>query len=115
MAIDSLKTLDIIEVMENFVEKRRPPEHIRSKLDISYRIEDQSVTVVEVRPKWDNPEIISDHPVAKATLVKAKNSWKVFWLRADLKWHPYKPKPIVDSLSEFVNLVDEDKHACFWG
>lgn len=115
MAIDSLKTLDIIEVMENFVDKRRPPEHIRPKLDISYRIEDQSVTIVEVRPKWDNPEIIRDNPVAKATFVKAKNYWKVFWLRSDLKWHTYKPKPTVHSLSEFVNLVHEDKYACFWG
>jgi Protein of unknown function (DUF3024) len=115
MAIDTLKTLEIIEVMENFVDKRRPPEHIRPKLDISYRIEELSVTIVEVRPKWDNPEIIRDHPVAKATIVKAKNCWKVFWLRADLKWHSYKPNPIVPSLSDFVRLVDEDKNACFWG
>ena len=115
MAIDTLKTLDIIEVMENFVDKRRPPLHIRHKLDISYRIEDQSVTIVEVRPKWDNPEIIRDHPVAKATFIKAKNYWKIFWLRGDLKWHSYKPNPIVPSLSDFVKLVDEDEYSCFWG
>lgn len=35
MSIDSLKTLDIIEVMENFIEKRSPPIHIRPKLDIN--------------------------------------------------------------------------------
>jgi hypothetical protein len=50
MVVDSLKTLDIIEVMENFVEKRRPPVHIRAKLDIGYKIEDQSVYVLEIRP-----------------------------------------------------------------
>ena len=115
MAIDTLKTLDIIEVMENFVDKRRPPEHIRPKLDISYRIEDQSVTIVEVRPRWDNPEVYRDSPIAKTTFIKAKNHWKVFWMRQDLKWHSYKPKPYVKNLSEFTELVDEDKHACFWG
>jgi hypothetical protein len=115
MAIDTLRTLEIIEVMENFVEKRRPPEHIRLKLDIRYRIDNQSITIVEVRPKWNNSEVIRDHPVAKATFVKAKNYWKVFWLRADLTWDSYKPCPIVPSLSDFIRLVDEDTRACFWG
>ena len=115
MAIDSLKTLDIIEVMENFIEKRRPPVHILPKLDIDYRIDGQSVTIVEVRPKWDNPEIYRDTPIAKTTFIKAKNQWKVFWMRQDLKWHSYTPKPHVKTLKEFTELVLEDKHACFWG
>ena len=115
MPIDSLQTLDIIEVMENFIEKRRPPVHIRSKLDIDYRIEGQSVTIVEVRSRWDNLEIYRDTPMAKTTFIKAKNQWKVFWMRADLNWHSYTPKPYVRTLSEFTELVDEDKHACFWG
>ena len=115
MAIDTLKTLDIIEVMENFVDKRRPPVHIRPKLDISYRIENQSVTIVEVRPKWDNPAVYRDTLIAKTTFIKSKNQWKVFWMRADLNWHSYTPKPYVRTLSEFTELVDEDKHACFWG
>lgn len=115
MAIDTLKTLDIIEVMENFVDKRRPPLHIRPMLDISYRIEAQSVTIVEVRPTHNNPEVMRDHPVAKATFIKTKGCWKIFWLRADLKWYAYNPNPTVQSLSDFVKLVDEDKHSCFWG
>ena len=115
MAIDSLQTLDIIEVMENFVERRRPPVHIRPKLDIDYRIDGQSVTIVEVRPRWDNPEIYRDTPMAKTTFIKAKNQWKVFWMRADLKWHSYTPKPIVNFVEEFIKLVEEDKQHCFWG
>ena len=115
MAIDTLMTLGIIEVMENFLDRRRPPEHIRPKLDIGYRIEKQSVTIVEVHPKWTDPEIKEDYAVAKATYVKTKDCWKVFWLRADLKWHAYQPNPSVPSLADFVRLVDEDKHACFWG
>ena len=115
MPIDSLKTLDIIEVMENFIDKRRPPIPIRAKLDIGYRIEDQSVFVFEIRPKWDNPEIIKEHPIAKASFVKAKNHWKIFWMRADLKWHLYTPNPTVNALADFAKSVNEDKHFCFWG
>ena len=115
MNIYSLQPLDIIEVMQNFVEKRRPPEHIRHKLDIDYRIEGQSVTIVEVRPQWDNPKVYRDTQMAKTTFIKAKNLWKVFWMRQDLKWHSYTPKPYVRTLQEFTELVDEDKHHCFWG
>jgi hypothetical protein len=115
MPIDSLQTLDIIEAMENFLVKKRPPVHIRPKLDIGYKIEDQSIYIFEVRPKWDNPEVIQEHNIAKTTFVKAKDYWKVYWMRQDLKWHSYTPKPTVKKLSEFIELVIEDKHHCFWG
>lgn len=78
MPIDSLKTLDIIEVMENFRDKKRPPEHIRAKLDVDYRIEGQSVTIVEVRPRWNNPAVYRDTPMAKTTFIKSKIIGKYF-------------------------------------
>jgi len=115
MAIDILQTVDVIEAMENFIERKRPPEHIRSRLDIGYKIEGQSIYVLEIRPQWDKPEVIREHPVAKTTFVKTKNYWKIFWLRADLNWHSYQPKPIVKSIHEFIKLIDEDEHHCFWG
>jgi len=115
MAIDSLQTLDVIEALENFILRKRPPEHIRDKLDISYTIEGQSIIIFEIRPQWDKPEIIHQYPVAKTTFVKAKNHWKVFWMRANLNWNSYAPKPFVKSIVEFTQLVEEDKHHCFWG
>lgn len=115
MAIDILQILNVIEAMENFIERNRPPEHIRPKLDLSYKIEDQSVYILEIRPHWEKPEVIKEYPVAKTTFVKAKNHWKIFWMRADLNWHSYKPKPTVKTIEEFIKLVEEDKHHCFWG
>jgi hypothetical protein len=67
MPIDSLQTLDIIEAMENFLVKKRPHVHIRPKLDIGYKIEDQSIYIFEILPKWDNPEVIQEHNIAKTT------------------------------------------------
>ena len=52
MPISPLQTLDIIEVMEGFIDKMRPPEHIRHQVDLSYNIKDQSIFVVEIRPNW---------------------------------------------------------------
>ena len=54
-------------------------------------------------------------PVAKATFVKTQNCWKVYWQRADLKWYAYEPVPKVKQLREFLKLVSDDQHACFFG
>ena len=115
MPIDSLQTLDVIEALENFLEIRRPPEDIRDKLDLSYRIEDQNVFIFEIRPQWNNPKKIMETDLAKATFVKEKNHWKVFWLRASLKWESYPLQPTVKTVREFAMLVAEDKGAHFFG
>jgi hypothetical protein len=98
-----------------FMQKRRPPPHIRPKLDFGYRIKGQSVELFEIRPVWDKPEEKMEHPFAKATYVRETALWKVYWLRADLKWHRYEPIPSVGTLEKFLELVHEDKHACFFG
>lgn len=113
MAVDNLQLLDIIEVMEAYLEKNRPAEHIRPQLDLGYKIKDQSIIIHEIRPFWNDASKTIYPEVAKATFVKAKNHWKVFWLRANLKWYPYDPKPTVKTLKEFVELVEEDRHGCF--
>lgn len=115
MNIDAIQTVEIIEVMENYIQKKRPPVHIRSQLDIGYRIDGQSIIILEIRPRWDNPYIITEGPIAKATFVKSKAHWKLFWMRADLKWHAYPAEPTVKTVKDFVRIVDEDKYACFWG
>jgi len=115
MAVDVLQSLEIIEVMENFISRIRPPEEIRKKLDISYAIEDQSIIIYEIRPHFQRPGEIIKSGVAKTTFVKAKNQWKVFWQRADLRWHTYEPKPIVKTIKEFTELVDKDEYHCFFG
>jgi hypothetical protein len=60
-------------------------------------------------------EAQSEHPFAKATYVKTTGTWKVFWQRADLRWHGYEPVPHVGSVEKFLAVVDEDKYGCFFG
>lgn len=115
MAIDILQTVDIIEVMENFLERKRPSKEIRNQVDIGYKIEDQSIIIFEIRPKWDKPDVICEYPFAKATFIKKTNIWKVYWMRADLKWHSYSPQEAVKNLKDFTRLVEEDKYHCFFG
>lgn len=115
MILDIITTVEIIEIMEIYKTKVRPRPEIRDQVDIGYEIQDQSVILQEIRPSWKNPSEIQQFAFAKTTYVKNKNNWKVFWQGADLKWHSYTPMPIVKQLTDFLNLVDQDKHHCFKG
>jgi hypothetical protein len=115
MALTELEIKRVEKTVEKFLEKHRPKPHIRPKLDYGYRIEGQSVELFEIRPVWNNPKEIRHHTFAKATFVRTTATWRVFWQRADLKWHSYEPAPQVGTVEKFLEIVGEDKHACFFG
>ena len=98
-----------------FVEARRPPPHVRPEVDLSYRIENQSVELFEVRPAFQRPDEMIEHAIAKATYVKSAKMWKIYWMRADLKWHRYEPRATVSKVEEFIAEVDRDPYGCFFG
>lgn len=115
MPFDITKSVEIIEIMENYLSIHRPEPEMRKQLDLSYEIEDTSVVLNEIRPSWSKPSETMTIPYAKATFVKAKNIWKVYWMRSNMKWDEYQPNPTVNTLKEFLTLVDLDKHGCFKG
>ncbi len=115
MALSELEVKRYERELGEFLANRRPPAHVRPELDIEVRFSGQSVVIYEVRPKWDRPQEKIEQPVAKATYVKNKGVWRVYWIRRDLKWHRYDPQPEVPSLRAFGQLVHEDENACFFG
>jgi Protein of unknown function (DUF3024) len=116
MALSELETARVRKVVRAFVESRRPPPHLRQEVDLGFRFRGQSVEIVEVRRAYGGaPGEKTELPVAKATYVRARRRWRVFWLRQDMKWHTYKSLPEVLTIEEFVALVDEDRDSCFFG
>ena len=55
-----------------FLQRRRPPEDIRSKLDIEYAIVGQTVDVFEIRPDWQDNSTTRHTPVARIRYVRSK-------------------------------------------
>lgn len=115
MAFTEIEQRRILNDMQEFLDRKRPPPHIRPKLDIGYRLEGQSLVIFEVRPDWQDETRTMENPVAKATFVKTRRCWKIFWMRADLKWHGYEPRATVRHLSDFLAEVEADPYVCFWG
>lgn len=115
MAFSEFEKKKYEKVVSRYIENKRPPVHMRPELDLGYRVKGQSVEVFEIRPLWDNPDSKIEESVAKATYVKRQGVWKVYWQRADLKWHRYDPVPEVNSIEEFLSLVEKDEYCCFYG
>ena len=117
MAFDDIQHARVKREVGAFVEQRRPPAEIRDQVDIGFRIDDddQSVVIHEIRPRFRNPDETIHTPVARMKYVKSRRVWKLYWMRADMKWHKYPPDPEVGSLQEAIEVVDDDDMCCFWG
>ena len=115
MAFNDIERKRCERDLEKFMESHRPPPHIRPELDLGYRITGHSVEIFEIRPAWQNPKEKIEHPVAKATFVRTKNLWRIFWMRRDLKWHGYEPHPEARNLEAFLTVVGRDEDCCFFG
>lgn len=115
MAISEFEIKKCEKLVSEYVERHRPPPYMRNEIDLAYRIENQSVEIFEIRPWWKNPEKKIEESIAKATYVKSRGIWKIYWQRADLKWHLYEPQPEVASLEAFLDVIEKDEYACFYG
>jgi hypothetical protein len=102
------------EMAAAYCDDRIPP-HVRDKLWMGYRIEDQSITLLEFRPHFQDKSRITMTPVAKTTFIRKTGEWRIYWMRRDLKWHGYAPCPAVWSFEEFLEEVDRDELCCFFG
>lgn len=116
MALSEFETRRFEQIVQQYVDRRRPPPHIRPELDLGCRVTGQSVEIFEIRPVWRGaPGEKMEHPVAKATYVKSQAIWKIYWQRADLKWHRYDSDAEVGSLEAFLAVVEKDEFGCFYG
>jgi hypothetical protein len=115
MALSEFEIKRTEKLVGQFVEKHRPEPQRRSQLDIGFRLDGQSFEIFEIRPQWNNPSKKIEGPVAKATYVKSRKTWNLFWKRADNKWHRYKPFPTSKSLEKILEAIETDEFGCFWG
>jgi hypothetical protein len=115
MALSKLEIEHCEKLVAEFVSKRRPPPHIRAKLDLAFRISGQSIEIFTVRPAWRNEGKTIEQSVAKSTYNRKKHKWKILWQRADMRWHGYQPNLEVGSVEEFLQVVQNDEYGCFFG
>lgn len=114
MAFSEIELHKIKKVIGSFCEKRSPA-HIRDQLRVEYKIQNQDIIISEIRPQWNDPKKQVESPFAKLKFVRSRNHWKLYWHRADMKWHIYEPLDSSKDLSELANEIDTDQYGCFFG
>ena len=115
MALTETEIAKIHKTMAAFIAKHRPPEHLRDKIDIAYRLTDQCIEIFHIRPRFNKPKEKHEEFVPKARYFRSRDTWTVYWQRADLQWHIYEPNAEVKSLSAFLSVVEKDQYGCFFG
>ncbi len=94
---------------------RHSPVHLRDKLRLEYSIKGHEVVIVERRPQWDDPSRWIESPTAKVKYIRSANKWRLYWMRADMKWHEYPGLSSSNRLDDLVQEIDADPFACFFG
>jgi hypothetical protein len=84
-------------------------------IGLGYRCEGRSVIIFLSRPLYRDPSRLGTEDVAKARYAPSRDLWKIYWLKADLKWHIYQPLPEVSQISTFLAEVESDPYCCFRG
>lgn len=116
MAFTEFEIAEHTAVVERvFWSRRRPPLHIRDRIREGQRIAGHSIELFFVRPVWDDPTRHTEESIAKLTFVSTSGTWRIFWKRADGKWHRYPAVPETPTLEVALRVVDQDANACFFG
>ena len=91
------------------------PGHLKDKLRLTYEVKGHEVVIVERRPRWDNETEWTETPVAKLKFIRSANKWRLYWMRADMKWHKYPGLSSSHRLDVLLEEIDADPLACFFG
>jgi len=114
MPLKPEELLLIESYVKQYCGKRNIPE-VYDKLHLEHEIDNQSIILLEVRPHWQDPSRLILSAFAKMTFVRSSKKWKLYWMRQDLKWHPYDPFLESQSYVTLLEVIDQDRHGCFYG
>ena len=95
--------------------RRRSPVQFKDQLRFVYKTEGHSVFVFEERPYWRNPSEWIRMGVARFRFTRSRDTWTLYWMRHNGKWHAYDPETRKGDLSTLVKIMDEDKYGAFFG
>jgi Protein of unknown function (DUF3024) len=116
MAFTELEIAQHMKVLEDSLwTLRRPALHLRDRIREGQRFTDQSIELFFVRPAYNRPSEHIEESIAKVRFVRTQRVWRIFWKRADLKWHGYQPCPKAPTLTAALRVINEDPHGCFFG
>ncbi|GBE06017.1 MAG TPA: DUF3024 domain-containing protein [Nitrospirae bacterium] len=98
-----------------FCRKRVPP-HVLDKVNLSYKIRGNSVTVFENRAPW-HPDMKewTSMSVAQMRFNEKTGEWTLFCADRNDKWHKYYDMESTKNIDKILTEIDKDPTGIFWG
>ncbi len=111
MAFNDIERKRYERYLERFVLLNKR-EYLEMYASLTYAIRKQSIDIIEIFAHHNRSKPIT-LPVAKAEYSRRNNNWKVYYKEKGIRWKPYEPNFIVESVQEFLDLVSQDKMLSF--
>ncbi len=99
----------------SFSERKRLLRDAACEQDVVYRVERNNVIILELLPDFGDASTMVASEVAKATFIRSKDYWRIYWLRRNLNWEKYPPRAKVKRIKTFFDIITRDKYHCFFG
>ena len=96
--------------------KKRVPAHALDKVNLSYKIRGNSVTIFENRAPW-RPELKewTSRQVAQIRYDDKTGNWTLYCSDRNDKWHEYMDSDSTKNIDKILREIDEDPTGIFWG
>ena len=115
MAFSTEELKNVQSILTLWLAVNRPEDEIRDQLDYGYTIKNQDIFLETIRPIPTDPSKKGHYPFAKIKYIGTSRLWKIYWMRGNLKWHPYDPFSETDALEDALQKIMEDSYGCFFG
>jgi hypothetical protein len=109
--ISEFEIFKVEKAAKRFCENKSFPPEL---LYIDYKMEDQTLYFLEIRPKWNDPTKKTETLVAKFMYIKKNKVWKLYWPRQNSKWKQYEPNGVNQHLEPLFKILSEDLTGCFY-
>ena len=103
------------DLLESYRQLEDRVLQLRDKVREGQRFTARTIELFLVRPGFNRPKQLNEESIAKIQHVRRLEVWRIFWKRADGRWHRYAPRCEVQSLAEALRVIDEDASCCFFG
>ncbi len=103
--------------VQSYIEDKRPPIEMRSKLDLGFSFSRNTFELFVVRPIYNSPDPndYQKSSFAKIRYIKTQITWKLYWQRASGKWQSYDPLPESSNIDLILECIEADEYGCFYG
>lgn len=96
--------------------RERVPEHLGNELQVQCDIADRHITIVEVRPPWDDSDAPwTRFPIARLRYTAASGLWSLYWRDRHLRFHAYKRLSPSPNVNDLLDHIEHSGDPIFWG